>query len=269
MKKPLRDIGTPLKAAVLANHKSVVDLLLSAGANLHQYTVTEISYLLGGGKVVDCAICETLVTHGLDINVIDPFINMNLLQLACLRGAPGAHVQFLLDNGLQNVIGWQDSNGKPPLCLAVESIRHKNSSDCDVLQVLSQHGAQVNPMGVDPSPLRLAVQWSSAQAVRLLLQFGANANEVTSDWSNGLDGFAWHTSGTDEIDLECDIFEALVHAGASFGPGFAPNNLLERVSLVNHGRYARLIHSCIRDYDVVLKGLKRGITLLTSLPSPS
>ena len=47
MKKPLRNIGTPLMAAVLANDKAMVDTLLRAGADLHKYKATEISDLLG------------------------------------------------------------------------------------------------------------------------------------------------------------------------------------------------------------------------------
>ncbi|KAL4961554.1 ankyrin repeat-containing domain protein [Aspergillus stella-maris] len=243
MSESLCDIGTPLKAAVFANDKSVVDMLLSAGAELHKYTETEISDLLGGSKMVDRAICDTLVAHGLNLNATHPYTYVNLLQLACLRCSPSDHVLFLLENGLDKVIDLPASIDLSPLGLAVKGMRPDGSSGCDALRVLLQNGVQVNLPTPGRSPLAVAVRESKVQAVRLLLQYGANVNVVDLGSLMGPDEFAWHTSSADNIDTEFDIFEALVQAGGSFEPGFLPNNLLERVCLLNHGPYAHLILS--------------------------
>jgi ankyrin repeat protein len=193
---------TPLHLAVAAGHATLVEQLVTAGADLAaqteggrtplhvalQHSPDLVAVLRRLGAPVDAASAAFLgdagqLTRALDAGarLTDPATDVDLLSWAA-GGGSTATVQVLLDRGAD------------PDCGALHAAAAAGSAP--VVQLLLQAGADVDGRDRDTgrTPLHSAVAALAsgpgdgvAAVVTLLLEAGADVNATTSDGASALD----------------------------------------------------------------------------------
>lgn len=154
--------GSPLIAASQNGHFEVVDLLLQHGADVEvvgpYHNALQAASDSGHLKVV-----QRLLQHGVEIDDAKPG-GSAIYHASC----KGHHeiVRLLLDRGADVNAGEES-----PVHAAVESDRF------DILQTLIDSGANVEGGFLGQTALYRASQHGRTQMVRLLLEWGADANQ--------------------------------------------------------------------------------------------
>ncbi|KAL8788065.1 MAG: hypothetical protein Q9195_007479 [Heterodermia aff. obscurata] len=182
-----------LCSAVRGSSKSMAELLLDKGANieirdpwqgrpLHVAARSDnldmVKFLLDRGANIDS---ESVIDSEGESNRYGPD---NVLQYAASRGnLPIVH--YLIERGADtDTYGWSQQN----------ALQYAASSGhIPVIKELLAAGANVNSRGQMGSALHCAISGNQPDAVRLLLQSGANASEITETnkyndppWPNAL-----------------------------------------------------------------------------------
>jgi len=104
---------------------------------------------------------------GVDINVQDQHLNTPLHR-ACVRGNSKI-IEILLQNHANPNI--KNVAGRTPLHYALEQ------SHTHILELLIAHGADINEMAFDKSPVYIAVYYGNVNALEILLSNNANAGD--------------------------------------------------------------------------------------------
>jgi ankyrin repeat protein len=211
-------LGTPLAIAVNQQDSRLVGMLLHAGALPDQHCIdgnTLLNVAAGSGQV---AIAEQLLGAGAAVNLVCnqglaplhtaiAYGDKQMVQQLLLRGAAlhinssayGTPLQAAVNTALQSpappgalgvirllLAAGADPNAGGYGSTAGASLLHAAVEGCDVelVQLLVDAGALVEPSNSQRTPLQVAVCSNAAEVVQVLLAAGANPNvcsAVTDD----------------------------------------------------------------------------------------
>ncbi len=119
---------------------------------------------------------SALLDAGAAVDQVDS-LGRTALWIACEQRRPEL-VQLLLERGAAPSV--QDWRGRPLLWVVIESMNDNSAPSMDILSQLLRAGADPNDAGAaDAPPLLAAVGNDLAEAVRLLLRYGAKPNNLT------------------------------------------------------------------------------------------
>ena len=153
-----------------------------------------------------------------------PQLGDELIQ--AVRNGDRALVSRLLEAGAD--VNHLNYNGFSALMLAARG-------EAELVSLLVASGAAVNQIGVSlfgnsyPTPLREAIDRKQSDIVRILVQHGADVNEMHPGWYSPLHMAAWSGYGYEERDSE--IVSVLIESGANV-------NLLSSIQLLFSPLYA-------------------------------
>lgn len=189
---PNDDRGAPLLNAVDNNYPEIVELLLDAGANIHTGGVLprwHTSYVFDAPLMIaiynnNLEMVKLLLDHGADIHGGDPLtisIGHNNLEMVKLLLNHGANANLYSSDTLYDVIS--DPNMNPEIL--IQLLEHgADPNDRDFIHdtiyfgegrglgPLLEHGARITP-----DDLLVAIKMGNYDAVKLLLQYGADPNK--------------------------------------------------------------------------------------------
>ncbi|MDP0588116.1 MAG: ankyrin repeat domain-containing protein [Candidatus Endonucleobacter bathymodioli] len=208
--------NTPLHKAVRCSHLDIVNILLTAGA--------EVDCL--GSHIIPDQDCDVLQKHA-----YDPGSHISPLQTAILNKNIKI-VNALLDSKANP--NYYNEGTSTPLLLAI----HINSDPDPIVKVLLAAGAAVDELldsgkyaaylkARNYTLLHLAVSKGSNELLQFLIQKGANPNEIDEDGNRPLHLAASRLpSTTTNVQNFVSIFESLITAGADVNckneKGFTP-----------------------------------------------
>ncbi len=191
------DGSTALHWAAHRGDAAVVDLLLGAGADVKVVNHYGIAPLSLAAEAGDASILEKLLQAGADANTSLPG-GETALMTAARNGRAGA-IKTLLVHGAS--VNARDERGETALMWAAgrnnaAAIRilvefggnltiRTNRSEPDVVRD-GYSGAFLSPAPTSFSPLLFAVRAGAMDAVKALLEAGANVNDVLSDGQSAL-----------------------------------------------------------------------------------
>ena len=172
-----REGRTPMRWAVDAGHKEIVELLIRNGANVNvpdDYGAM-LLYITGTKPKAETAkyleIAGILIVNGADVNANKNRANRTPLH-ACARYGREEIAELLIANGA--IVDAKDIHGKTPLLLAASV--HK-----EVSELLVKSGADIAAKDKDgQTPLHLAANWGHVDIVKLFLDRGADINAKDS-----------------------------------------------------------------------------------------
>jgi ankyrin repeat protein len=188
------DGSTALQWAVHRDDAPMVDMLLAAGADVkaaNRYGVTPISLAAENGNA---AILEKLLKAGADANTVMPGGETALMTAA--RNGKANAVKMLLVHGAK--VNTRDEKGENALMWAAAR------NNADAIRMLVEFGGDVkirtsravapggrggvfmSPAPTSFSPLLFAVRAGAIDAVKALLEAGANVNDLLSDGQSAL-----------------------------------------------------------------------------------
>ena len=214
--------ATPLWAACANRHGGIVERLLEAGANPNLRLRSGETLLMRCAHTGDPAAVRALVSHGAEIDAIEPEKGQTVLMRAVARRHPDI-VHVLLEAGaavdsrtvvVQQLRGtgersttspqgstYFDAGGFTPLLFAA---RH---GAVDSARLLLAAGADVNNMGADGnSALVLAAMSGHETLARFLLERGADPNAAGAGYT------ALHAA---VLRSQRDLLGALLARGAN------------------------------------------------------
>jgi ankyrin repeat protein len=172
---------TPLIYAVASDHKQVVELLLSHGADVNGKGLDGTTPLEEVADVGHKNMAEFLLSRGADVNGKN---GLHWTPLYVAAQAGNIEVAQVLLSHKADVNAKDDSDGTTPLHRAAEAGRK------DIVELLLAHGAEVNAKmkfaNIDPplngegmTPLHIAVLNNHRDIVELLLAHKADVNAKT------------------------------------------------------------------------------------------
>ena len=160
---------TPLFIACKNNRFDIVDFLLDNGAqesiNIStKFNGTPLSIVCTSGYI---NILRRLINAGANISEINK--GDTLLIKAC-KSNQFEIIRFLLNNGPEEYINYQNKNGETPLFIACKNNR------VDIVSFLLGNGAQesINILCNGETPLLIASNIENIEMVRILLNYRAN-----------------------------------------------------------------------------------------------
>jgi len=187
------DGGTPLHWAVHRNDPTLVDLLLDAGADVaaaNRYGVQPISLAAENGNA---AILERLLEAGADPNT--PLPGGETALMTASRGGDTDAIRVLLVNGA-------DPNAKEGLRGQTALMWAAARNNATAIHILAELGGDIGARTNNPpqrrgstfasppstgfTPLLFAVRSGHIDAVRALLEVGADVNDPLSDGQSAL-----------------------------------------------------------------------------------
>ena len=168
--------GTPMHAAVYAEHTNILSLLIEHGANMESLSMsknkrTPLNYAAWDGRL---EVGQYLLDRGADIGARDGQRSTPLM-----RAVYREHVEFtrmLIEHGA--VIDARDHVGWTSLHWAAENGR----TEC--ARLLLEHGADVNARdNHGKTPSQLGSYWGRREFVELLFEYGAESIKEASEAS--------------------------------------------------------------------------------------
>ncbi|KAJ5720252.1 uncharacterized protein N7483_008186 [Penicillium malachiteum] len=169
VRSPRQHQSTALLEAVSRNHKTLVQILLEKGAAPDASDIRSrrpLTVAVGGRS--DLAITQLLLDHGAKADVAS---EKRPPLLEAVRGNQALKATLLLKCGADPRIS-ENSQGMSLLHVAAV----KNASPV-IIATLIRSGLSINSIDeYGRTPLQLAVEYSSARAVQVLLSHGANPN---------------------------------------------------------------------------------------------
>ena len=165
--------GTPLQVAAIQGRLEMVKLLVEAGAEVNTPGIDGSTPLELAARSGNAELLQFLIARGARINVNDPCCK-SALHNAAGRGGLAA-VKVLLANGADpNVV---DRGNRTPLFSAIEGRQEKPVDQVEILRALKEAGAKVNWADhYGDTPLTVAVGHENLEAVRILIEAGANVD---------------------------------------------------------------------------------------------
>ncbi len=166
----------PLMMAVLKRSKQIVEVLLTAGANVNATSEigdTSLTMAVASG---DTEIVDLLIERGADLTVRDKYGSTVLHKAA--RESDGEMMKRLLATGVDPNL--KDSEDNTPLIIAPGNLDVVTGKSIDIVRLLIEKGADVNAKNkYGGTPLHAAI--GSEQTVKLLLEHGADVNAKNND----------------------------------------------------------------------------------------
>jgi len=207
-------VQTPLFRACIKHKKEVVKLLLKFGANPNYLSNACGTPLHFATCVRDIEICQLLIDNGANVNLLRTYLSLPFLpknfksspiSIAAQRGYLEI-VELLLERGCNPNV-YIDRGSNTPLGFAAEN------GHLDVMMALLEGGADPSYQGegwFSTSPLFTAVVENQLEAVKLLVEAGANINS-----HNGLLGATpLHAAQHLQRDVSPEIRQYLTEHGA-------------------------------------------------------
>ncbi|KAL4932385.1 ankyrin repeat-containing domain protein [Aspergillus undulatus] len=191
----------------------------------------------------DRAIAQTLVNEGLDIHTTEFLAGATLLYKACLPNSLSL-VRFLPDNGIDIE---ERNNGRlmSPLCAAICGIQNNDPHGYDVSRFILQQGAQVNTPGTGNGtyPIHVAINKAEPEALRILLEFGADI-ELVGRTLGALDALEPSSSMFLDSDKRYEVATIALETGASIAVNSdKAMDILKRSTSSEHSGYVRCLLS--------------------------
>jgi len=200
---------TPLCYAAFARHAEIAELLLEGGAD------------------PDGSDCETEWSHCSPTAPVNWAASNGDVRLLKLLIKAGADVDI------------SGRNGGLPLNAAI----HEEREDTDVMKVLLDAGANVNPKGEDPPPLHVAAMYSHQVIAGMLLDRGADI-DAKYRGSTAAERAVW--------DDRVEMIRFLDRRGATPTP----------VSAAAMGNLAFLRQALMKDPELIARHRRTGASLL-------
>ena len=203
---------TPLMIAAHCKNLNAVEFLLKHGAIVDvqdKRNKSSLHYgvegaLLSGDTSFDVVSC--LLNHGADINA-----PMNGKYTALMMACRSQHVRlvkFLLQQGANVQV--KDKDGKTALHFACELTFTWKPASCDLLNCLTENGADINALRKDNrTPLMVASSCGGVDQITFLIERGANVHLQDKNGDTALHHAARNMNNS--LEIVC----ALTAAGAS------------------------------------------------------
>ena len=203
---------TPLMIAADCKNLNAVEFLLKHGAIVDvqdKRNKSSLHYgvegaLLSGDTSFDVVSC--LLNHGADINA-----PMNGKYTALMMACRSQHVRlvkFLLQQGANVQV--KDKDGKTALHFACELTFTWKPASCDLLNCLTENGADINALRKDNrTPLMVASSCGGVDQITFLIKRGANVHLQDKNGDTALHHAARNMNNS--LEIVC----ALTAAGAS------------------------------------------------------
>ena len=203
---------TPLMIAAHCKNLNAVEFLLKHGAIVDvqdKRNKSSLHYgvegaLLSGDTSFDVVSC--LLNHGADINA-----PMNGKYTALMMACRSQHVRlvkFLLQQGAN--VQEKDKDGKTALHFACELTFTWKPASCDLLNCLTENGADINALRKDNrTPLMVASSCGGVDQITFLIKRGANVHLQDKNGDTALHHAARNMNNS--LEIVC----ALTAAGAS------------------------------------------------------
>ena len=203
---------TPLMIAAHCKNLNAVEFLLKHGAIVDvqdKRNKSSLHYgvegaLLSGDTSFDVVSC--LLNHGADINA-----PMNGKYTALMMACRSQHVRlvkFLLQQGANVQV--KDKDGKTALHFACELTFTWKPASCDLLNCLTENGADINALRKDNrTPLMVASSCGGVDQITFLIKRGANVHLQDKNGDTALHHAAHNMNNS--LEIVC----ALTAAGAS------------------------------------------------------
>ena len=203
---------TPLMIAAHCKNLNAVEFLLKHGAIVDvqdKRNKSSLHYgvegaLLSGDTSFDVVSC--LLNHGADINA-----PMNGKYTALMMACRSQHVRlvkFLLQQGANVQV--KDKDGKTALHFACELTFTWTPASCDLLNCLTENGADINALRKDNrTPLMVASSCGGVDQITFLIKRGANVHLQDKNGDTALHHAAHNMNNS--LEIVC----ALTAAGAS------------------------------------------------------
>ena len=203
---------TPLMIAAHCKNLNAVEFLLKHGAIVDvqdKRNKSSLHYgvegaLLSGDTSFDVVSC--LLNHGADINA-----PMNGKYTALMMACRSQHVRlvkFLLQQGANVQV--KDKDGKTALHFACELTFTWKPASCDLLNCLTENGADINALRKDNrTPLMVASSCGGVDQITFLIKRGANVHLQDKNGDTALHHAARNMNNS--LEIVC----ALTAAGAS------------------------------------------------------
>ena len=180
-------VVSPLYQAVVKGHKDVVKALLNAGHPIESCVDRKRTILHVAALNNQVDVIETLLDHGLDVNMLDNLESITCLHIAARRGQTYM-AKALLRLGAQKSMTIVAPKGGTPLHQAI------GAGHMDVVELLLNAGCPIDVVCKErnQSVLHAAAQCGQVKFMEMFKERGLDVNRVDTYKENALHTAAMH-----------------------------------------------------------------------------